>query len=154
MQADAAGGLRRVHHVGATVSDLDRALSFWEAFLGREALWRRTLDAPYLSEVVGYPHARIDIAFVELPGGTLLELLDYQVGDREPNSPATSRPGNVHICLQTEDPEADFARAVAAGATPVSQGPVRVTAGPNAGASACYVRIPDGITIELFQKPA
>jgi catechol 2,3-dioxygenase-like lactoylglutathione lyase family enzyme len=153
MQTDGESTLRGVHHIGATVADLDRALAFWETFLGTEALWRRTLDSPYLSDVVGYPDARINGAFVQLPGEVFLELLEYQMGDREPNDMATSRPGNVHICLQTEDPAVDFARAIAAGATPVSGAPVRIMSGPNVGASACYLRIPDGITIELFQKP-
>ena len=30
----------------------------------------------------------------------------------------------------------------------------RLTAGPNAGARVAYLRIHDGITLELFQPPA
>src|SRR5690348_13849547 len=89
----------RVHHVGYAVASLDRALEFWEAFLGVERLWRTVLDRPYLGRHVGYPGVKIDAAFVPLPGGAILELLEYQLADRPQNPEATANPGNAHICL-------------------------------------------------------
>lgn len=143
--------LTAVHHIGATVADLDRALAFWQPFLGVEARWRTVLDRPYLGQVTGYADVRIDAAVIDLPGGGALELLDYAVAERGEPDPATARPGNVHVCLRTENIEEDFARAVELGATPVGEAPVEIAAGPNRGAKACYLRVPDGITVELFQ---
>ena len=74
-----------VHHVGMSVADLDVALGFWQRFLGVEARWRTVLDRPYLGRHVGYPGVRIDAAFVDLPGGVVLELLDYDVDGKTPN---------------------------------------------------------------------
>lgn len=142
-----------IHHVGATVADLDRALAFWEGFLGVEARWRRVLEAPYLGAVVGHPGVAIDAAVVDLPGGVLLELLDYRLADRGSPDPSTKRPGNVHLCMRSEDLEGDWRRAVACGAEPVSERPVDVTEGPNRGARAAYLRAHDGITLELFEPP-
>lgn len=143
-----------VHHVGMTVASLDDALGFWEAFLGVEARWRTVLDRPYLGRHVGYPGVSIRAAFVDLPGGNILELLDYQVAERRPLPDATANPGNVHLCLRVDDAGAAWTRAVACGARPiVPDGPVDVDAGPNAGARAAYLRIHDGITLELFQPP-
>ena len=153
VEGEECGTLESVHHIGVTVSDVDRALAFWEPFLGTAARWRRILDAPYLGRVTGYPEVRLDAAVVELPGGALLELLNYLVEDKRPNDPATAHPGNVHVCLLSEDIENDWSRAVALGAQPVSPGPVNITAGPNQGARGCYLRIHDGITLELFQTP-
>lgn len=144
----------RVHHVGMSVGNLDEALAFWQAFLGVEPSWRTILDRPYLSRHLGYPNLSIDAAFLDLPGGIVLELLDYQVEDRTQNSDATANPGNVHLCLEVEDAPAAWDRAVAAGATPVvPEGPVEVDGGPNRGARASYLRIHDGISLELFQPP-
>lgn len=84
----AASTLRRVHHIGATVADLDRALASWEPLLGVSARWRRILDAPYLGEHVGYPGIRIDAAVLDLPGGGALELLHYWTVTRRPTTPA------------------------------------------------------------------
>jgi len=145
---------RAVHHVGMSVADLDAALDFWRGFLGVEPRWRTVLDRPYLGRHVGYPGVAIDAAFVDLPGGIVLELLDYRVEGRSANPEATANPGNVHLCLEVADARAAWERAVAAGARPiVPEGPVDVDAGPNRGAHAAYLRIHDGITLELFEPP-
>jgi catechol 2,3-dioxygenase-like lactoylglutathione lyase family enzyme len=144
-----------VHHVGMSVADLDEALAFWRAFLGIEPRWRTVLDRPYLGRHVGYPGVRIGAAFVDLPGGVVLELLDYEVRERAENPEETANPGNVHLCLRVDDARAAWDRAVAAGARPlVPDGPVEVDGGPNQGARVAYLRIHDGITLELFQPPA
>lgn len=143
-----------VHHVGMTVGRLDAALAFWEGFLGYPARWTTVLDRPYLSRVVGYPNVSINAAFVDLPGGVVIELLEYQVADRPPNPQATANPGNVHLCVRVDDAKASWLRAVASGARPISpDGPVDVDGGPNIGARVAYLRIHDGITLELFQPP-
>jgi glyoxylase I family protein len=138
-----------------SVADLDEALAFWQQFLGVEARWRTVLDRPYLGRHVGYPGVSIDAAFLDLPGGIVLELLDYRVEDKDQNPDATANAGNVHLCLEVEDAGAAWERAVAAGAQPVvPEGPVDVDGGPNRGARASYLRIHDGISLELFQPPA
>jgi hypothetical protein len=73
-----------VHHVGMSVANLDEALSFWESFLGVKARWRAVLNRPYLGEHVGIPGVSIRAAFIDLPGGVVLELLDYETPDRKP----------------------------------------------------------------------
>ena len=144
--------VRGVHHVGVSVADLDAALAFWHAFLGLEPRWRTVLDRPYLGRHVGYPGVRIDAAFLDLPGGIVLELLDYDVEGKAPNPEATANPGNVHLCLLVDDAGAAWQLAVAAGARPVvPEGPVEVDGGPNRGARASYLRIHDGVSLELFQ---
>jgi len=143
---------RRVHHVGMSVADLDDALAFWQGFLGVEPRWRTVLDRPYLGRHLGYPGVSIDAAFLDLPGGIVLELLDYRVDGKAENPEATANPGNVHLCLEVEDAAAAWERAVAAGARPVvPDGPIEVDGGPNRGARASYLRIHDGISLELFQ---
>lgn len=141
-----------IHHVGVTVSNLDEAVRFWTAVLGVEPLWKRRLDGPYLPLITGYPGIEIEAAMLPLPGGGRMELLDYQT-DRVTNAEATANPGNVHICLEVDEVQAAFDRAVEAGARPVSPAPVPISEGPHQGAYACYLRAPDGVTLELFQHP-
>ncbi len=144
-----------VHHVGMSVASIDDALAFWERFLGAPALWRELLNRPYLAKIIGIPGVSIKGAFVELPDGVILELLDYEASDKRRNPEATSNPGNLHLCLAVENAGAAWKHAVACGARPVSrEGPVEVDGGPNAGARVAYLRIHDGITLELFQPPA
>lgn len=139
-----------VHHVGMSVASLDDALAFWERFLGAPALWRELLNRPYLAKIVS-----IKGAFVALPGGVILELLDYEASDKRSNPESTANPGNIHLCLAVEDARLAWKHAVDCGATPVSlEGPIEVDGAPNVGARVAYLRIHDGITLELFQPPA
>ena len=88
---------------------------------------------------MGYPGVKIDAAFVDLPGGGILELLDYKVADKKQGSEWTANPGNVHICINVENTRSAWERAVASGARPVvPEGPVEVDAGPNKGAVVAY----------------
>jgi catechol 2,3-dioxygenase-like lactoylglutathione lyase family enzyme len=92
-----------VHHIGMSVANLDEALAFWENFLGVKARWRTVLIRPYLGELVGIPSVSIEAAFVELPGGVVLELLDYQTAGRQANPQTTPNFGSVHLCLAVDD---------------------------------------------------
>ena len=142
-----------VHHVGLTVADLDRAVSFWARLLGATPRDRRVLEGPQLATMVGYPGIRVEACWLDLPGGTALELLRYLHRDDAPYDPGTAHPGNVHVCLRVDDMDAAHAHAVACGARPVSERPIDVAAGPRAGARLAYLRDPDGVTIELVQEP-
>jgi catechol 2,3-dioxygenase-like lactoylglutathione lyase family enzyme len=140
-----------IHHVGMSVASIDDALAFWEPFLGVPARWQTVLDRPYLGRHVGYPGIRIKAAFIDLPGGNTLELLDYRT-DKQKQPDATANPGNVHLCLKVENADTAWKHAVACGARPiVPEGPVDVDGGPNIGAKVAYLRIHDGITLEFFQ---
>jgi catechol 2,3-dioxygenase-like lactoylglutathione lyase family enzyme len=151
---------RGVHHVGMSVRSLDEALAFWEPFLGVQARWHTVLDRPYLGHHVGYPGIKINAAVIDLPGDGALELLEYLTEGRIDLPDATANPGNVHlclavgVCLAVGDATEAWERAVECGAVPVvPEGPVSVDAGPNLGARVSYLRIHDGITLEMFQSP-
>jgi catechol 2,3-dioxygenase-like lactoylglutathione lyase family enzyme len=145
--------LNALHHIGVTVSDLRRSIAFWERMLGAPGRDRRTLEGPRLGELVGYPTARVESCWFDLPGGVGLELVHYL----EPAEPAyesgSAHPGNVHVCLRVKDIAAAHAHAVASGARPVSHSPIEVAEGPRAGTRVAYLTDPDGVTIELLQPP-
>jgi catechol 2,3-dioxygenase-like lactoylglutathione lyase family enzyme len=140
-----------VHHVGITVVDLDRSVAFWERLLDTSSRDRRILQGPQLAVMVGYDPVRIDSCWIDLPGGVALELLQYLGRDDAPYDPGTAHPGNVHVCLAVEDMDLAHAHAVSCGATPVSERPIEVAAGPRAGSRLAYLRDLDGVTLELLQ---
>jgi len=142
-----------VHHVGVTVADLDRAVAFWERLLGTSSRDRAVLRGPQLGTLVGYPGAHVESCWIDLPGGTALELVRYLDRDDAAYDPGTAHPGNVHVCLHVDDMGAAHAHALACGATAVSERPIEVAGGPRAGTRLAYVRDPDGVTIELVQAP-
>jgi catechol 2,3-dioxygenase-like lactoylglutathione lyase family enzyme len=143
-----------LQHVGISVADLERSISFWEGLLGAPARDRRVLQGPGLGTLVGYEGVQIDSCWFDLPGGIALELLHYLDRPEPPHEPGTAHPGNVHLCLEVDDMDGAHARALAAGAEAVSATPIEVPAGPRAGTRIAYVRTPDGVTIELVQPRA
>jgi len=133
------------------VADLDRSVAFWEQLLGAAARDRRTLQGPQLATMVGYEGIRIESCWLDLPGGVALELLEYLDRPELPYDPGTAHPGNVHVCLTVRDMTSAHAHAVTCGATPVSERPIDVTAGPRAGSRLAYLRTVDGVTLELIE---
>src|SRR5438105_3473495 len=121
--------------------------------LGEKPLDRRVYEAEYLGRIVGYLACRMDAAFWQLPGGTMLELLQYLYPPSAVVDVETYNVGNAHLCLVTDDLRAEFGRL-----HPIAEfrsvEPVEIVSGPYRGGTACYLRDPDGISVELVQLPA
>jgi catechol 2,3-dioxygenase-like lactoylglutathione lyase family enzyme len=64
----------------------------------------------------------------------------------------TYNAGSAHLCLVTEDMEADFER-LRGHAELRSENPIEIPWGPYQGGRAAYLRDPDGISIELLEVP-
>ena len=64
-------------HVGFTVTDLDRSAAWYTELLGEPPVLRKRWEQAYVARVLGYPEVVLDAAFWRLPGGTVLELLEY-----------------------------------------------------------------------------
>jgi len=139
-------------HVGFAVSDLDRSVAWYSFFLDEEPALRKLWDVEYVSRIVGYPNCRMECAFWRLPGGTILELLHYLEPPAGSVDMESYNAGNAHLCLATEDLAGEFAR-LRGRVKFRDPEPVAIPWGPYRGGWACYLRDPDGISIELMQPP-
>ncbi|WP_181789907.1 VOC family protein [Streptomyces phytophilus] len=139
-------------HVGFTVADVEAATAFYRKVFDAEPEVRRVYDAPYTSEQIGYADARLDIALFRIPGSdALLELIQYLNPAGVPVDLETKNPGTAHVCLTTDDLDAEHARLAGLGAASRSAGPVRITSGPNEGRRVAYFRDPQGLTLEVLE---
>jgi catechol 2,3-dioxygenase-like lactoylglutathione lyase family enzyme len=139
-------------HVGFAVADLDRSVDWYTEFLGEPPSLRKTWDVEYVSRIVGYPGCVMECAFWRLPGGTILELLRYIEPSPRQVDMESYNAGNAHLCLITDDIHADFER-LRGKVEFRDPDPVEIPWGPYQGGWACYLRDPDGISIELMQEP-
>ena len=140
------------NHVGLTVSNLERSIAFYRDLLGFTVAYERgEVTAAYMPRLVGIPGARLKIAGLDIPG-LHLDLVEYiePTGDARPGP--TSDVGNVHVGLSVDDLWAAYRRLSAAGVHFKSE-PVSPTAGPNKGGWVIYFVDPDGITLEMIQRP-
>jgi catechol 2,3-dioxygenase-like lactoylglutathione lyase family enzyme len=144
---------QRFDHVGFTVSDLERSVAWYTELLGTGPVLRRRSADPYMGEMIGYPGCEMEYVYFPLPASEeLLELIEYVTPGSRRVDPETSNVGNGHFCLVVEDIHAEFER-IGAFAEFRSPAPVEITAGANRGGWGAYLRDPDGITVQLLQKP-
>jgi catechol 2,3-dioxygenase-like lactoylglutathione lyase family enzyme len=142
----------RFDHVGFSVANLDRSVE-WYTFLFEEPpMLRKLYDVEYISRVLGYPGAILDAALWELPGGARFELLEYKHPEPGRVDMESYNVGNSHLCLVTADLAADFERLRGLAELRHPE-PVAIPWGPYTGGKACYLRDPDGISIELLELP-
>jgi catechol 2,3-dioxygenase-like lactoylglutathione lyase family enzyme len=139
-------------HIGFAVSDLDRSVEWYTRFLGEGPVLRKVWEPGYVGDIVGYPECSLDCAIWRLPSNTLLELIQYLAPSPARVDMETYNVGNAHLCLETEDIEADYER-LRGHAEFRSAEPVEIPWGPYKGGRVCYLRDPDGISVELMQQP-
>jgi catechol 2,3-dioxygenase-like lactoylglutathione lyase family enzyme len=146
---------RGIDHIGFTVSNLDRAVRFYTMLLGHEPIgrleWKDAADA-FVGRIIGYERPWLAAAFWQLPGGPVLELLEYHRPPSGRVDMETYNVGSGHLGLLTNDIQAEFER-LSGHVEFRNSAPVEIPSGPAKGGFAIYLRDPDGITIELVQPP-
>lgn len=140
------------NHVGVTVSDLARSIAFYRDLLGFNVAYERgEVTAEYMPTLVGIPGARLKIAGLDIPG-LHLDLIEYIAPKGAIVAGPTFDVGNVHIGFTVDDLWSAYRSLCAAGVHFKSE-PVSPTTGPNKGGWAVYFVDPDGVTLEMIQKP-
>jgi len=138
-------------HSGITVKNLEESIQFYTELLGFKLLKKQTNDVPYIYDIVEISGLeKIELAFLETPDGTVIELLEY-VGVRTYSGEARSCDyGTGHICLQVTNLDNMFNELQAKGIQFISKEVVIITAGKHVGSKAVYMKDPDGYLIELM----
>lgn len=145
--------MRRVHHVGITVSDIGAALEFYRDLTDGEISGPLDKSGPGVDAVTGYPGVVVRQAFVTVPDGdTLIELLEYRGGSDVAIDPDNGSVGAVHVAIQVHDLDATLERLTARGVTALSA-PMTGTTGVMENHRFLYVLGPDRVRVELVEPP-
>lgn len=144
-----------IHHLGLTVTDIERSIAFYRDTLGMTLVRRRPrVDNEYVALQTGIAGVVLSVASFKVSpeSAQSLEVVQYvnRAGPRAET--ATNRAGNSHLCLTVDDLLACHAELKARGVRFKSE-PVTIDAGPNAGGLVVYFYDPDGYVLELFQPP-
>jgi catechol 2,3-dioxygenase-like lactoylglutathione lyase family enzyme len=139
--------IKRMHHTGFVVSELEKAVNFYRDGAGLEVQARYERIGEAIDQVVGYEGAHLRIAVLGLGGEHLLELIEYA-------SPApAARPtqersvlGASHLSFLVDDIEGTLDALSGKGARIMNR-PAEVAP----GRTACYLQDPDGNWIELME---
>lgn len=150
--------VRGTWHASWTVADMERTLPFYTDLLGLEVVHEQVQDNDYTRQLVGVPEARLRVVLLRAPGthagpsGHLIELVEYLHPKGRELDSTPNNVGAAHFAFLVDDVSEMHARLSKAGVTFVSP-PVAITQGRNRGGYTCYLRDPDGFTLELMQPP-
>lgn len=144
--------MKAMHHVGITVSDLERGIDFYHGVLGLGFVNEPSpvFDDPELGPAVGVPGAALRQVSLELGDG-ILELLEY-VRPRSPiDAPlAQNALGAQHVAFLVDDIHAKKAELEGKGIEFFSDVNA-VDDGVLAGWRWAYFSDPDGNALELVE---
>lgn len=145
--------IKRIHHAGIPVSDLERSLAFFRDVLGLTPEFRVESEGRDLSRAVGVEGAHSLMAMIPLPGGSAIELLQYLEPIGRCYDRGNNDVGATHICLEVADIAAARTEIARHGVEFLAE-PLEAERGPLAGWQFVYFKDPvDGITFELMQAP-
>jgi lactoylglutathione lyase len=146
--------LSDLHHIGITVSDIERSVRFYRDVLGLLLVRRRSADADYLGAQTGYPGVRLEVASFKVSPDSpqSLEIAQYATHAGGSSDASTNLAGNAHLCFRVDDIQTVYDSFLAQGVR-FRSSPVPITSGPNQGGLVVYFYDPDGFTLEMFQPP-
>jgi catechol 2,3-dioxygenase-like lactoylglutathione lyase family enzyme len=148
-----------VDHMSRTVADIDAALRFYGDVLGGVELFRMgPLDASemptgedgrdWMAAHVNVAGARLSLAMLQFPGGTCLQLVQYEKPASASSKPPRNNDlGGNHLGLRVENVPAAVAWLEAHGC--VAMEAIVIDAGPLAGKINQYVLDPFGLQLEI-----
>jgi len=143
----------RIYHCNSNCSDLDVAVTFYEA-LGLHRVLRTVPSKNQTGSAFGLDEVAWDAWILHSDDGLdglSLDLLEWKTPLPTGTAPGLDgEPGYNRLMITTPDLEATIERAVAAGGTLVG-GPVEVEAGPDRPRLA-MVLDPDGVPVQLLQS--
>jgi catechol 2,3-dioxygenase-like lactoylglutathione lyase family enzyme len=140
-------------HFAFTVSNIETSVHWYEAILGLRLVARQRQDNAYTRQMVGFADAVLEVAEFEIDpqnANLTLELIQYVSPLAHRTSLSTVNVGVAHLSFIVADIESEYRRLAGLGVEFISP-PVGISEGMNKGGRACYLKDPDGITLELFQ---
>jgi len=146
--------IREIDHFSFTVSDLGRSISFYQDILGMRLVKKFRAEGSYTEKVSGYPGAKLEIAYLEIPGQrSRLELIEYLHPKGNVVDLNTNNTGIAHICFYVTNINQMYTELKKKQVNFKSK-PVEYLDGPDKGNHIVYLTDPDGITIEFIQPPS
>jgi catechol 2,3-dioxygenase-like lactoylglutathione lyase family enzyme len=139
-------------HVSVTTADIQRSLAFYGDLLGIPVLAVAELSGEEVDAITGIEGAKLLTADLDLGRGQVLELIEY-VGAGEGSALPLERPGSGHIGLAVEDLDEVRHRLIDAGSVVRSDQVEMSEPGAWHGVRCMTVLDPDGVAVELVQRP-
>ena len=144
-----------MNHTGFVVSDMERSLVFYRDLLGLTEERNQILEGEFISQLVGYPNARLHIIYLGI--GDMkhsVELIQYLNPPGESVAlPSRHNVGATHLGVIVDDLDSFYEELSGKGIRFVSPPAVRSGAAYPMARKGCYLEDPDGNWLELLERP-
>jgi glyoxylase I family protein len=134
-------------HVGLTVKDLQRSLSFYRDVAGMEAREIIIGESPEFDTLTNNPGARLRAVHLT-SGSFMLQLLQYEAGGGTTLDLHHNNIGSPHFCFYIPDVEAKYAEIKRRGDVKITSGIVPIAHNMR----SFYTEDPDGVPVEFLQR--
>ncbi len=142
----------RIRHTGFVVRSLERSLDFYCNVLDLTIYKRQVEEGEYIEKLVGIKKVRLEWVKLNIPGGGLIELLEYK---SHPGHNASEKPENLpsnlvasgHISLTVDNLEKIYKLLIKKGYFCNSEPLIA----PDGKIKILYCHDPDGIILELIE---
>lgn len=146
--------IKTTEHFSFTVSNMEETLHFFRDLLKLDATPIMDVDSEDVRKIIGMPDAHLRISLVRLPDGKAIELIEYVKPQGKRIDSKTCNPGVAHIAFLVDGVDGMYKDLSGKGVEFVSE-PVWAPGNDGKGRWAvCYLRGPDGITVELIERQA
>jgi len=144
--------IKATEHFSFTVGKMEESLHFFCDLLGLKATPIMDVESEDVSNIIGMPGSHLRISLVQLPDGKSIELMEYVKPKGSKIDLSTRNPGVAHVAFLVDDIHETYDELSAAGVEFVNP-PVWAPGNDGKGRWAvCYLRGPDGITVELIER--
>jgi len=140
--------VEKIRHTGIAVSDLEKALHFYQDLLGLKVVKGMEESSDYIDKISKLKGVKVTTVKLAAADGNLIELLYYH---SHPRKAVTARDiceiGVSHVAFTVEDLDAEYQRLSEAGVN-FNSSPQN---SPDGYAKVAFCRDPDGALIELVE---
>jgi lactoylglutathione lyase len=141
-----------IQHLSYTVSDIEKARSFFVDTLGLKSTEVRDVSGERVEKIIGFDKLHMKIANITTPDNGNIELIQYVSPKGKRLDLATCNTGVAHLAFTVDSIDKVYKEWSARGVQFIHE-PLWSAGGALKGWGIAYFRGPDGITMEVMEAP-
>ncbi len=143
--------LKSFYHTGFVVKDLGKSARFYAEVLGMQMGDRIERQGEFVEQVLAFPGAHIDRAFLDKGEGHKLELVQYFSPASGPGGVERNDLGAAHLAFFVDDLDRFYTETSQKGLRYNNPPAAQYDGNGNVSMKACYAQDPDGNWLEFVE---
>ena len=141
-----------IRHAALVVRNIDESLKFYSEVLGLSIYLRKFEEGPFIDQLTGIEHLKLEWVKLIIPKGGLIELLQYHshpdlTASRSAVPSPSNKLGSSHVALTVSNLAALYKKLISNGYSCKSEPLIS----ENRKAKILYAHDPDGAILELIE---